>query len=126
MSSGFSQSHNTILKIHNFQKFTIFTNSKFSSSRFYKFENLFYRYQDCRNYSLISSTTLPTQNLKTVISIFSSQETGSSLVSLTMIFGALQSLFKFKIHSMGLKSYNSRNPTSNIRKWFRSGHCWTV
>ena len=92
-------------KIHNFQKLPIFTNSKFSSSYFYEFENLSHNYQDCRNYRLISPTTLPTQNLKTAILILSSQETGSSLVSLTMIFGALQcELLRFKIQSLGSKS----------------------
>ena len=42
--------------------------------------------------------------LKSVFSILSSQETGSSSVSSKMIFGALQfELFRFKIRSLGSK-----------------------
>ena len=49
-------------------------------------------------------TQTPTQMLKSVFSILSSQETGSSSVSLKMIFGALRfELFRFKIHSLGSK-----------------------
>ena len=49
-------------------------------------------------------TQTPTQMLKSVFSILSSQETGSSSVSSKMIFGALQfELFRFKIHSLGSK-----------------------
>ena len=49
-------------------------------------------------------TQAPTQKLKSVFSILSSQETGSSSVSSKMIFGALQfELFRFKIHSLGSK-----------------------
>ena len=44
---------------------------------------------------------------KNVFSIFSSQEIGSSLISLGMIFQALHSeLFRFKFHSLGSKIKN--------------------
>ena len=47
---------------------------------------------------------------KNVFSIFSSQEIGSSLISLGMIFQALHSeLFRFKFHSLGSKIKKSRN-----------------
>ena len=49
-------------------------------------------------------TRTPTQKLKSGFLRFSSQEIGSSLISLWMIFEALQSeLFRFKFHSLGSK-----------------------
>ena len=49
-------------------------------------------------------TQTPTRKFKTGISIFSSQGMGSTLVSLRMIFKALQSeLFRFKFHSLSSK-----------------------
>ena len=49
-------------------------------------------------------TPTPTQKFKNGFSILSSQEIGSSLVSLEMIFQALHSeLFRFKFHSLGSK-----------------------
>ena len=49
-------------------------------------------------------THCSTQMLKSVFSIFSSQDMGSSLVSFQMVFEALKSeLFKFELHSLGLK-----------------------
>ena len=60
-------------------------------------------------------TQTPTQMLKSVFSILSSQETGSSSVSLTMIFGALQfELFRFKIHSLCSKILKIPEFTLNI------------
>ena len=44
----------------------------------------------------------PTQKLKSGISLFGSQEIGSTLVSLQMMFEALQSeLFRFNFHTLG-------------------------
>ena len=52
-------------------------------------------------------TQTPTQKLKSGFLKFISQEIGSSLVLLQMIFGALQSeLFRFKFHSVGSKVLN--------------------
>ena len=49
-------------------------------------------------------TQTPTRKFKTGISIFSSQGMGSTLVSLRMIFKALQSeLFRLKFHSLSSK-----------------------
>ena len=61
-----------------------------------------------------------TQKLKSVCSILSSKETGSSSVSLKMIFGALQfELFRFKIHSLSTKIL--KFPKFNLRRTYRSG-----
>ena len=52
----------------------------------------------------LSHTPTPTQKFKNGFSIFSSQEIGSSLVPLEMIFQALHSeLVRFKVHSLGSK-----------------------
>ena len=67
-------------------------------------------------------TSTPTQKLKSVFSILSSQETGSSSVSLKMIFGALQfELFRFKIHSLGSKIL--KFPELNLDMTFYRKYC---
>ena len=48
-------------------------------------------------------TQTPTQNFKSRFRIFSSQEIGSSLVLLKMIFEALQSELFIKFHLLGSK-----------------------
>ena len=65
-------------------------------------------------------TPTPTQKFKNVFSIFSSQEIGSSLVSLEMIFRALHSeLFRFKFHSLGSKIEKIPEFSLTITvKWF--------
>ena len=59
-------------------------------------------------------TRTPTQKLKIGFPKISSQDIGSGLVSLKMIFGALQfELFRFKIHSLGSKIL--KFPEFNLR-----------
>ena len=69
-------------------------------------------------------TQTPTRKFKTGISIFSSQGMGSTLVSLRMIFKALQSeLFRLKFHF--LESKLQKIPEFNLRMckdfWWKSG-----
>ena len=61
------------------------------------------------SFSFKTTTQTPTQKLKSGFLMFSSQEIGSSSVSLEIIFQALQSeLFRFKFFFAGLK--NPKNP----------------
>ena len=63
-------------------------------------------------------TQTPTQNLKIWFPMSSSQEIGLGLVSLEMIFQALQSeLFRFKFHSLGSKIQKNGIQPNNGRRW---------
>ena len=68
-------------------------------------------------------TQTPTQKLKSRFLKFSSQEIGSSLISLQMIFWALPSeLFRFKFHSLGSKI--QKFPDFNLTIYFVSCIGW--
>ena len=59
--------------------------------------------------------------LKSVFSMFSSQDIGSSLVLFEMVFEALKSkLFKFELHSLGPKLLKIQNSLDNFHlRWLK-------